>query len=201
MRQITLLLAITFISKVSAFGQIPNDSIYASWWENKNSSIFCQIDSGKFPGTTYGYLKIDNNGQTLVLDFQLTNTVLDIEKDPYQVYDNSTKKYSTKTTSGKTIITYETYALANVLTIGLNGDQYKIGTIDGACDMPIPGMTFNYCNETAVEYLTLFNTKPLEMTTTRQLMKDRGINYPEAKTIAKQITLLPGSTLVITIWK
>jgi len=201
MKQINIVIIITLISKFSAFGQFPNDSIYASWWENKNSSIFNKIDSGSYSGITYGYLKLENNGSVLILDFQSTKTSLEIVKDPYQVYDNSTKKYSTKTTSGKTILNYETYALANVLTVVLNGEQYQIGTIDGACDMPIEGMAFNYCNETTTEYLTLYVEKSIELTTTIQLMKERKLNYPDAKKIANQVTLLPGSTLIFTIKK
>jgi hypothetical protein len=201
MRAIILILAFTSVCTATVYGQIPNDSIYSSWWDNKNSSIFKTVDNGQFDGTTTGYLKLDNNGKTLILDFQSTSTVLDIEKDPHEIYDNSTKKYSTSTTSGKTGLTYETYALANILTIVLNDEHYRIGTIDGACDMPIPGMTFNYCNETTIEYLTLFVTKPLVLTTTRQIMTDRNINYPDAKKIANQVTLLSGSTLIMTIRK
>ena len=201
MRPIILILAFTLICKSSVFGQMPNDSTYSSWWANKNSSIFNSVDSGQFYGTTTGYLKLDNNGKTHILDFQTCSTVLDIEKDPHEVYDNSIKKYSTNTTSGRIGLTYETYALANILTIVINDENYRIGTIDGACDMPILGMTFNYCNETTIEYLTLFVTKPLVLTTTRQLMTKRNIGYPEAKKIANQVTLLPGSTLIMTIRK
>ncbi|MBN2349514.1 MAG: hypothetical protein JXJ22_11775 [Bacteroidales bacterium] len=199
MRQLTLLL--TMLLTYEAFSQIPNDSIYSSWWENKNSSIFNSIDSGQFDGNTYGYLKLNNSGKIIVLDFQSTKTILDIDMDPNKVYDNSIKRYSTQTTSGKTFLTYETYALANILTIMLNGEHYRIGTIDGASDMPIIGMTFNYCNEKTTEYLTLFVNNPLELTTTRQIMKDGDINYLEAKKIAKKITLFPGSTLIVTISK
>ena len=199
--RLLFLTLIALLSEIVGFGQIPNDSIYASWWDNKNSSIFSSIDTGKFNGTTTGYIKLDNNGKTLILDFQTTKAVLDIVKDPHEVYDNSTKKYTTNTTSGKTVLTYETYALANILTIVLDGEHYQIGIIDGACDMPIPGMTFNYCSKTTIEYLTLFVTEPLELTTARQLMKEREINYPEAKKIARQVILLPGSTLILTIRK
>jgi hypothetical protein len=67
--------------------------------------------------------------------------------------------------------------------------------------MPILGMTFNYCNETEIEYLTLFVTKQLELTTTRKLMQESKINYLEANKIADRIALLPGSTLIMTIEK
>jgi hypothetical protein len=117
------------------------------------------------------------------------------------MYDKSTKKYSTQTTSGKTTLTYEIYALANILTINLNGLTYRIGIIDGASDMPILGLNFNYCSENGTEFLTLFVTKPLELTTTRELMKQKNITYPEAQKLAKTITILSGSTLILTIKK
>jgi hypothetical protein len=201
MMKIIFIFLSTLISIVNVIGQIPNDSIYASWWKNKNSSIFSSINTGKFYGNTYGYLQVERNDKTLVLDFQSTNTVLDIEIDSFEVYDNSTKKYSTTTTSGKTKLTYETYALGNILTIDLNSEQYMIGSTDGASDMPILGMTFNYCNEPNIEYLSLFVTKLLELTTTRQLMREKEINYLEAEKISRNVKLLPGSTLIFTIRK
>ena len=202
LRQILTIALLTILGLTNAFGQTLNDSIYNSWWANKERSIFKDIDSGQFHGTTTGYLHVvQNSHDTLVLDFQTTETTLDIEKDPHQVYDNSTKHYSTRTTSGKTILTYDTYALANILTIVLNGQSYNIGTIDGASDTPVLGLTFNYCNEQTVEYLTLFATKPLKLTTTRHIMRTRNMNYPDAKKIAKTLTLLPGSTLIMTIKK
>jgi len=202
LKQILIILILTICGLTSTIGQTLNDSIYNSWWANKDRSIFNDIDSGRHSGTTTGYLQVvQNNNDTLVLDFQTTKTTLDIEKDPNQVYDNSTKHYLTKTTSGKTTLTYDTYALANILTIILNGQYYKIGTIDGASDMPILGLTFNYCNEQAVEFLTLFVTKPLQLTTTRHIMQTQKMNYSDAKKIAKTLTLLPGSTLIMTIRK
>ena len=158
-------------------------------------TLIVDSTTGQRPAT----YKLFKTGMTLVLDFQTTETTLLIEKDPGQVYDNSTKHYSTKTTSGKTTMTYDTYALANILTIVLNGQYYNIGTIDGASDMPVLGLTFNYCNEQTVEFLTLFATKPLELTTIRHIMRTQKVNYPDAKKIAKTLVLLPGSTLLMTI--
>ncbi len=201
MKQTIYVLTLTLLTLTSAFGQTVNDSIYNSWWANKDKSIFQTVDKGTFSGTTNGYIQLKDGKDTLVLDFQGSKTTLTVTHDPNEMYDKSTKKYSTQTTSGKTALTYEIYALANILTINLNGLTYRIGIIDGASDMPILGLNFNYCSEKGTEFLTLLVTKPLELTTTRELMKQKNITYPEAQKLAKTITILPGSTLILTIKK
>jgi hypothetical protein len=198
---ITIFLFLVSKGTMLLYGQMPNDSVYQAWWANKYSSIFNSIDSGKYNGSASGYISISDNGRNFVIDFQSTESILNIERDPDQMYDNSTKIYITSSTSGRTKLIYETYALANILTIVLDDNKYKIGTIDGAADMPIIGLTFNYCNESEIEYLTLFVTKPLELTTTDQEMDDKKINFQQAKKAAKKIKVLPGSTLILTIRK
>jgi hypothetical protein len=91
--------------------------------------------------------------------------------------------------------------LANILTINLNGEHYSIGVFDGACDMPVLGMSFNYYSEQNTEYLTLFVTKALELTTTRHIMKTKNIYYQEALKSAKTITVLPDSRVMLIIKK
>lgn len=201
MRQIIYILTLTLLTVTNGFAQTVPDSIYQSWWANKEKSIFQTVDQGKFSGTTNGYIQIKNGKDTLVLDFQMSKTTLNVIHDPNEMYDKSTKQYSTQTTSGKTRLAYEVYALANILTINLNGLTYRIGIIDGASDMPIFGLTFNYCADKTTEFLTLFVTKSLELTTTREIMEQKNINYPEAQKLAKTITILPGSTLVLTLKK
>jgi hypothetical protein len=196
-----IFLFLIFKAPALLFGQYPNDSIYKSWWENKYSSIFNSIDSGQYKGSVTGYMSINDKGRKFVIDFQSTESLLNIERDPDQMYDNSTKKYSTSSTSGKTKLIYETYALANILTLILNDNKFMIGTTDGAADLPIIGLTFNYCNEHDIEYLTLFVTKPLELSTTFQIMEDKKINYQQACKMAKKIKVLPGSTLILIIKK
>jgi len=178
-----------------------NDSIYKSWCTNKQNSIFEAVHSGKFFGTTTGYVHLVNGKDTLVLDFQTTWTTLTIKKIKKPVYEDNTKVYSTQTTSGKTTFRYETFVLANVMTIALNGVHYTIGVFDGASDMPISGMTFNYCHEKNTEYLTLFVTKPLRLTTRAYLFHEGDISYQEVSKDEKEITILPGSTIILTIKK
>ena len=63
MRQIILVIIITLIIKISALGQFPNDSIYASWWENKHSSIFNNADKiTLLPGSTIIFTKKNKSG-------------------------------------------------------------------------------------------------------------------------------------------
>jgi hypothetical protein len=199
MKQIIYILTFKLLTITNSFGQTETDSVYNIWWTNKDKSIFQTIDNGIFSGTTNGYVQLKNGKDTLVLDFQMSKTTLNVIHDPNEMYDKSTKKYSAQTTSGKTTLTYEVYALANILTINLNGLTYRIGIIDGASDTPIFGLAFNYCSDIATEFLTLFVTKPLELTTTREVMKQRNIDYLEAQKLAKTITILPGSTLILTV--
>lgn len=201
MKHTIYILILTLLTKTSGFGQTVSDTIYNIWWANKAKSIFQTVDKGTFIGATNGYIQLKNEKDTLVLDFQTCKTTLTVIHDPNEMYDKSTKKYSTQTTSGKTTLTYEIYALANILTIKLNGLTYRIGIIDGASDMPIPGLTFNYCSNKETEFLTLFVTKPIELTTTREIKKQKDINDPEAQKLANTITILPGSTLILTINK
>lgn len=201
MNKIIYILTLTLLTLSNSFGQNVNDSIYNSWWANKDNSIFQKVNSGQFSGTTYGYIQIVSHKDTLLLDFQSTKTTLTINRIEEPVYDDNTKKYSTQTTSGKTSIQYETFMLANVLTIVLNGVQYGIGVFDGASDMPIDGLTFNYCHEKNIEYLTLFVAKPLLLTTSAYLFNKGDISYQEASKNEKALIVLPGSTLIMTIYK
>lgn len=201
MKQTIYILTLTLLTLTNSYGQTVNDSTYNSWWTNKDNSIFQTINSGQFSGTTYGYVQTVSNKDTLLLDFQTTKTTLTINRIEEPVYDDNTKIYSTQTTSGKTSIQYETFMLANVLTIVLNGVHYGIGVFDGASDMPIDGLTFNYCHEKNIEYLTLFVTKPLRLTTSAYLFNKGNISYREASKDEKALTVLPGSTLILTIYK
>lgn len=186
---------------MTCFTQTENDGISKSRWANKDNSIFQSVHSGQFSGTTTGYIQLINNKDTLLLDFHATKTTLSIKKVEDVVYDDNTKLYSTQTTSSKTILQYETFMLANVMTIELNGVHYGVGVFDGASDTPILGLTFNYCNEKNTEYLTLFVTKPLQLTTSTYLYNKGNLSYRDASKNEKAITVLPGSTIIMTINK
>lgn len=191
-----------FISVGTVYGQFPDDSTYQSLGKNKGRSIFNALDSGQFDGKANGYFElIKSDGDTIVLDFMNSAAVLDIEQVEPAVYDNNTKKYKTSTTSGKASVVYRTHMLANSLEIRLDGQVYEISMMDGAYDLPISGLSFNYCGENNIEYLTLFATQRLEMTDIAGIMEQENMSYSEAKNRAKIVTVLPGSTLILTIRK
>ena len=196
-----LIIVAFVISNTNTFGQTTADSVQNLLWAKKQVSIFKKVKSGVFSGTTSGYLQIKNEKDTLILDFKNTSVSLVISPDIEEIYDISTKRYATKTTNGKTNLIYETYALANILTIKLNGSRYSIGSMDGAADNAIQGLSFSYCHEGNIEYLSLYASKSLQLSTTDEIMRLQKINYTEAKKLAKQITVLSGSCFIFTISK
>ncbi len=167
-----------------AFGQNESRSIDGKGFE----SVFQNLASGNFSGTINGILIVkDSKNKESLLDFQGSSATLNIEKDEDEVYDMSFKKYSGKTTSGKTNIKYETYALANSIGIEFNGEYYDLSLIDGACDLIINGLEYSYESEKSTEYLIIRVTKEI------QLMNSYKTN------VRKSIKILPNSTLVFAI--
>ncbi|MGY5353497.1 hypothetical protein [Wenyingzhuangia sp. IMCC45467] len=168
----------------SLFGQ--DDSRYTDG--NGFDSVFQNLESGNFSGTINGILIVrDSENKESLLDFQGSYAKLEIEKDEDEVYDVSYKKYTGKTTSGKTEIKYETYAYANSIGIEFNGEYYNLSLIDGACDLIINGLEYSYKSEKNAEYLIIRITKEIEL-----------MNRYDSK-IRKTIKLLPNSTLVFAI--
>jgi hypothetical protein len=169
---------------LTTFGQ--DDSSYIDG--NGFDSVFQSLESGNFSGTINGILMVkDSENKESLLDFQGSYAKLEIEKDEDEVYDVSYKKYSGQTTSGKTIIKYETYAFANSFGIEFIGEFYNLSLIDGACDLVIRGLEYYYESEKSTEYLIIRITKEIELK-----------NSYKNKT-RKVIKLLPNSTLVIAI--
>lgn len=155
---------------------------------NGFDSVFQNMESGNFSGTTNGVLIVrDSENKESLLDFQGSYAKLEIENDEDEVYDVSYKKYTGKTTSGKTEIKYETYAYANSIGIELKGEYYDLSLIDGACDLVINGLEYSYESENSAEYLIIRITKEIEL-----------MNRYDSK-IRKAIALLPNSTLVLAI--
>lgn len=200
-KQKLYILILALLVATNNYGQSINDSIYKSWWANKSKSYFQTVDHGIFLGVADGYIQLKSGKDTVVLHFRTTKTILSVKHDPEEMYDKSTKQYSTQTNIGMATLSYEIYALANILTINLKGSSYSIGSIDGASDLPIRGLNFNYCSIKGKEFLTLFVTKPLELTNAMEIMKLKNINYLEAQKLATTILILPGSTLIFTINK
>ena len=166
------------------FGQNDLSSIDGNGFE----SVFQNLESGNFSGTINGILIVkDFENKESLLDFQGSFAKLEIAKDEDEVYDLSYKKYTGKTTSGKTTIKYETYASANSFGIELSGEWFDLSLIDGACDLIINGLEYSYKSEKSAEYLIIRITKEIKL---RNSYKNK---------IRKTIKLLPNSTLVIAI--
>ena len=101
------------------------------------------------------------------------------------MYDVSIKNFVGFTTSGKTQITYLAYATSNEFHVYLKGERYVAGSTDGAADMVISGLKYNYFYENGTEYLSLY------------FDKDVKFNMEKNKKIS--IKVLRGSTLVYSI--
>jgi hypothetical protein len=125
-----------------------------------HNSYFKKHKQGVFNGTVNGIISLrTQNNDTLLLDFQAGKALLDIEHDPEEMYDVSTKNFVGFTTSGKTQITYLTYASANMFHLYLSGKRYVAGIIDGAADLVILGLNYHYFKEKGTEYLSLYFEK------------------------------------------
>lgn len=165
-------------------------------------SVFQDLKDGQFQGTTNGILFVKRwDGKELILDFQGSYGMLDIQHDPDQIYDSSTKVYNGKTTSGRTDVKYETYASANGLSIKFGEEWFQITSIDGACDMVINGIDYLYRAEHAAEYLVLKVEKELTLDNFQYLLRKNSPNpvISELRKEEREITVLPNSTLVFAI--
>ena len=184
MKNRTSFIILLIFMSLSAFGQNDSRSIDGNVFD----SVFQNLESGNFIGTINGILIVkDSENKESLLDFQGSSAQLDIEKDENELYDLSYKKYSGKTTSGKTEIKYETYATANSFGIQISGEYYELSLIDGACDLVINGLEYYYESEKSAEYLIIRITKDIEL-----------INSYKNK-VRKSIKILPNSTLVFAI--
>ncbi len=166
-------------------------------------SVFVSMKRGSFAATANGVLFAkDVNDHDLILDFQGSPGKLVIEPDADEVYDVSTKHYTAQSTSGKTKVTYDTYNMANVLNIEVQGDVFQVGSIDGASDMVIDGLDYYYRAEKETEYLVLFVTQNLVLNNHWAMMKRYNYDYDKMEKSGekmKTITLLPHSTLVMAV--
>lgn len=168
------------------------------------NSVFQNLESGDFSGTTNGILVIENlNGSETILDFQGSLGKLEVEKDEHEVYDVSTKRYTGKTTSGRTEIRYETYARANSIGIYLADQWFELSAIDGACYMVLNGIEYYYIAEKSAEYLVINISKKLTLSNWQFLLRTEHTmepdNIDELKPKEKTIKILPSSTIVFAI--
>jgi hypothetical protein len=162
-------------------------------------SVFQNLESGKFKGTINGVLFIkrsDNND--LILDFQAGQADLNIIPDTNKVYDVSTKLYTGLTTSGKTEIYYSTYGGANKITIRLSNGYFTAGSHDGASDMVINGVKYEYRAEKKTEYLSVIFNKDVTFDNFWWL-REQGYEPKKANELKEEIIVEANSAIVFAI--
>lgn len=158
-KKLLLLLLLAFLP-ILLFGQTEK-----SYTDGKGfKSVFQDLKTGKFLGTTNGILIIkDSDNQEYLLDFQGSYATLQVEKDEYEIHDVSYKRYTGKTTNRKSKIEYQTYGLANSLGVQFNGVYYEKTLLSGNYDLIINGLDYSYKAEKNTEYLILRVTKEIEL--------------------------------------
>jgi hypothetical protein len=193
--KIHIVLFLTVLFSIPAFSQEHGDYRVGKEF----NSIFQELDSGEFHGTINGVLSLKRaSNSDLILDFQAGQAELFIKPDPNQVYDVSTKTYQGFTTSGKTKICYSTYASANKMTIKLTNGDFIAGSHDGASDMVINGILYEYISEGNTEYLSLIFNNDVKFDNFWWL-RDQGFNPKEAKEMKQEIIVKANSVIVFVI--
>lgn len=194
-----LILFAIIIGLLSSCGQTGSNNIHNNTSENKEAPLVDRNGSGA-DGTAMGYLQIVNGSDTLILDFQSTEVTLTIDENENLVYEHLPKKYSTSTTDCKTLLEYQNQLLSNILSIELNGTKYSSGVFDDAKDIQVPGLSVNSVSEKNIEYISLYVTEPLMLSTAHQFPKNQGNEYESYKPV-KAITVLPGSNIIFKMKK
>jgi hypothetical protein len=163
------------------------------------NSIFQNLESGEFNGTVNGVLFIKlNDKNDLILDFQAGRADLKIVPDSNKVYDVSTKLYEGFTTSKRTKVSYSTYAGANQMTIQLPSGNFTAGSHDGASDMVINGIKYQYKAEQKSEYLSVIFNKDVTFDNF-QWLRNKGYKPTQAKKMTKEIVVKTNSAIVFAI--
>jgi hypothetical protein len=159
---------------------------------SKTQSIFKSTWNGIFKGTTTGFIKIADNFDTLILDFEASKTELQCIMNNHDSL-NSTKIYSTKTIDRKISLIYQTYPYSNTIVVILNGNYYHTS-------LPFD-LSFTFFHHRTLEYLKLYAEKPIKLKNTHQTMTSDSLSLEDAEKKAKEITILPGSTIIMTMKK
>ena len=123
-------------------------------------SCFSKMESGSFKGTLNGILHLFTpQGDSLSVNYHSEPALLSIVHDPNEVYDVSFKRYQVESHDKKVRVDYRTYAFANEFQVRLDGKTYRLGGIDGGCDLVINGLNYEYKGNQKSEYLLLHFTK------------------------------------------
>lgn len=132
-------------------------------------SWFRNMKEGSFVGKASGLLVVDvsnpdaatgkSEAVTRLVPLQCGATTLSFIPDEHEIYDASTKVYSTPFPNGKFV--YNTYNGANALAVTIGGDTYEYSHIDGGCDEGMPSLKYEYLQDEKNEYLILVVEKPI----------------------------------------
>lgn len=198
MKNYITFLIITFT--LLTFGQVQSKFVLGKEF----NSVFQDLKNGSFKGTVNGVLLLSKDRKDIILDFQGSEVVLNLEEDINEIYDVSTKSYIGKTTSGKTEILYKTYAGANGLQIQFNNQWFVLSGLDGASDSVIDGLDYTYKAENDYEYLILHFVKTVELSNYAYLLglEKESISKEKYKLLQEKtetLKVLPNSTLVFII--
>ncbi|MEL7339029.1 MAG: hypothetical protein AAGM67_00980, partial [Bacteroidota bacterium] len=99
-------------------------------------------------------------------------------------------------------IRYSTYSLANKIEVKLDGVWFQAGSFDGASDMVIKGINYQYVLDSGVEYLTLYFEESVELDNfwwlrKQQETKSNPLKNSELPT--ETITILKNSVLIFVV--
>jgi hypothetical protein len=185
--KITLFLILFFIC-ICISAQPPRYNINAK----KFDSIFQNLDSANLRGYAEGLIQFEySDGTKLSTSFSKDSAYLQINHDPFEIYDVSTKNYIIW--NNEIIIRYSTYNLANAFFITIGGRNFKFSLIDGACMGVIGGLDYEYLLTGDRELLKLHFSDKVG------LYAEKG--YPSKEAYVPELFILKGSTLIFSVKK
>src|ERR1035437_777912 len=118
------------------------------------NSLFKKNIEGQYHGLVKGMLAFESKtGVKSTFSFSEDSVNLKIVLDPDSVYDVSFKNYIL--IKEGLHLEYRTYAMANALYINFGGTKYQLSLIDGACDVVINGLEYEYKTSQGKELLIL----------------------------------------------
>lgn len=118
-------------------------------------SCFQQLEKGDFNGNIVGVMLFEYmSGDKFLSTFSKDTAQLSVEPDPNKIYDVSSKNYTA--TNNELQLLYRTYGYANALKITIEGKDYYLNLIDGACDEVINGLDYEYISNESSELLIVY---------------------------------------------
>lgn len=151
------------------------------------NSCFQMLENGSFRGYVDGLMQFKYiDGRISLASFSKDSSQLIIVPDSNKVYDVSFKNYYAKNNDIQ--IEYNTYNLANAISITIDGKKYTLSLFDGACRDVINGLKYDYILNGETELLIIHFSDIVKLS-------DLEGNTPQV------LYILKGSTLIFTIFK